>query len=121
MPILGGQSKTVGESTHIGALTLVFMGFLLSCNRNMNMYLGRFSSVNLHQGPVCWWRATLVIDHLFAVALSWWCSQERLPIMPGPEIHHKMTEVNGFLIQQALLAISRNIFHSGAINHILIL
>ncbi len=45
MPILGGQSKTVGESTHIGALTLVFMGFLLSCNRNMNMYLGRFSSV----------------------------------------------------------------------------
>eukprot|EP00983_Pelagomonas_calceolata_P028712 899200-Pelagomonas_calceolata.AAC.1 len=46
--------------------------------------------------------APLVIGQAFTVVLSRVCVGKRLPIfyMPGPEIHNKMTEMNGFTIQQ---------------------
>jgi len=50
------------------------------------------------QGPCCGWSTSLVVGRLFTNALSWLGAGGTLPMvqMPGPEIHHRMTEAKGF-------------------------
>jgi len=57
-----------------------------------------------HQGLDCRWSAPLLVGHLFTIALSCLGTEEGLPVMklPVPEIHRKMTEVNGLTIQQVM-------------------
>ncbi len=46
-----------------------------------------------------------MVSGTFAVALSWICIRIRCPIIqvPLPEVHNKMTKINGFTLQQPSL------------------
>ncbi len=46
-----------------------------------------------------------MVSGAFAVALSWMCIRIRCPIIqvPLPEVHNKLTKINGLTLQQSFL------------------
>jgi len=53
------------------------------------------------QGPLGREGAPLMVSRAFAVALSWMHIRIRCPTIqvPLPEVHYKMTEINGLTLQ----------------------